>query len=179
MAPGAGASTAVSFGLPEMMPTGSFSRSGSVVTVNSVEAHGLTTSDKIFVTGTGTASIDLAFVAVASVPNANRFTYTSTASGAVTARNGSYRKYGPGTFSRSGSTVTVTATNVGLLVVTGDIIATFVAAGSPMNVTNATITVTGTNTVAYTTRTPGPHPPPPASALPTDLYNLDATPTAP
>jgi type IV pilus assembly protein PilY1 len=166
-----GASTVVSFGLPEMMPIGSFSRSGTTVTVNTVEAHGLTTADKIFVAGTGTASIDLTFVAVASVPNANRFTYTSTASGTVAARNGSYRKYGPGTFARSGSTVTITATNVGLLVVTGDIITTFVAAGSPMNVTNATITVTGTNTITYTTGTSGTIGSTAGFAVRTGLYN--------
>src|SRR5258707_7513887 len=56
-------------------------------------------------------------------PRSTLFPYTTL----FRSRNGSYRKYGPGTFSRSGSTVTVTATNVGLLVVTGDIIATFVA----------------------------------------------------
>ncbi len=166
------ASNIVSFGLPEMMPIGSFSRSGSVVTVNTVEPHGLTTSDKIFVTGTGTASIDLSFVAVASVPNANRFTYTSTASGTVASRNGSYRKYGPGTFSRSGSTVTVTGTNVGLLLVTGDIITTFIAAGSPMNVTNASITVTGTNTVTYTTGTSGTIASTAGFGVRTGLYNV-------
>src|SRR5258708_10827823 len=155
-----------------MMPIGSFSRSGTTVTVNTVEAHGLTTSDRIFVTGTGTASIDLTFVAVASVPNANRFTYTSTASGTVTSRNGFYRKYGPGSFARSGNIVTITATNVGLLVVTGDIIATFIAAGSPMNVTNATITVTGTNTVTYTTGTSGTIASTAGYAVATGLHNV-------
>jgi len=34
------------FGLPEMMPIGSFARAGSTVTATTVEAHGLTTSDK-------------------------------------------------------------------------------------------------------------------------------------
>src|SRR2546426_7550526 len=36
--------------LPEMMPIGSFSRSSSSVTATTVESHGLTTSDKVFVT---------------------------------------------------------------------------------------------------------------------------------
>ena len=166
------ASTIVTFGLPEMMPIGSFSRSGTTVTVNTVEPHGLTTSDRIFVTGTGTASIDLGFVAVASIPNANRFTYTSTASGTVTSRNGFYRKYGPGSFARSGNTVTVTGSNIGLLVVTGDIVTTFIAAGSPMNVTNATITVTGLNTVTYTTGTSGTIASTAGYAVRTGLYNV-------
>jgi len=37
------------FGLPETMSIGSFTRSGTTVTVTSVEPHGLTTSDKVYV----------------------------------------------------------------------------------------------------------------------------------
>src|SRR6266581_1887817 len=76
-----GAQTMV-FGLPEMMPIGSFVRSGSTVTATTVEAHGLTTSDKVFVTS-GTAGLSVTCVAVNSTANANTFTYTSGSSGAI------------------------------------------------------------------------------------------------
>ncbi len=140
-----GASTAVSFGLPEMMPIGSFSRSGTVVTVNTVEPHGLTTSDKIFVTGTGTASIDLSFVAVASAPTANSFTFTSTASG--TLLNG-----GTGTFTRSGNTVTVTSTGHGLS--SGAIVALNAFNGELLT-SGSPITVTSSSQFTYTTSSSG------------------------
>src|SRR5436190_8059168 len=64
------------FGLPEMMPIGSFTRAGSTVTATTVEAHGLTTSDKVFVTS-GTGGLAVICVAVNSTANANTFTYTS------------------------------------------------------------------------------------------------------
>src|SRR5581483_7009052 len=62
------------FGLPEMMSIASFTRSGSTVTATTVEAHGLTTSDKVFVTGT---SVNVTCAAVTAVTT-NSFTYTTS-----------------------------------------------------------------------------------------------------
>ncbi|MGB7589279.1 MAG: hypothetical protein WBM00_11280, partial [Solirubrobacterales bacterium] len=169
-----GVSTLVTFGLPEMMPLGTFSRSGSTVTTTTVTAHGLTTADRIFVTS-GTAGLNVTCVPVASVPDATTFRYTTGTSGTITARTASYRKCGPGNFARSGSTVTVTAAGIGLLVVTGDIVSTFISAGNAMNVTNATITVTSVNTVTYTTGTSGTISSTPGFAVRTGLYNAEGT----
>src|SRR5438045_588690 len=49
-------SSAAIFGLPEMMAIGSFSRSGTTITVTTVEPHGLATNDHVYVTGTLRAS---------------------------------------------------------------------------------------------------------------------------
>src|SRR5436190_1731538 len=84
-----GAQTMV-FGLPEMMPIGSFARAGSTVTVTTVEAHGLTTSDTVFVTS-GTGGLSVTCVPVASRPDANTFTYASGSSGTIAATSASYR----------------------------------------------------------------------------------------
>src|SRR2546425_2936423 len=96
-----GAQTMV-FGLPEMMPIGSFARAGSAVTATTVEAHGLTTSDKVFVTS-GTGGLNVTCVPVASTANANTFTYTSGSSGTIAATSASYRKCASGAFQRPGS----------------------------------------------------------------------------
>lgn len=164
------ASTIVTFGLPEMMPIGSFSRAGNTVTVDTIEPHGLTTADRIFVTGVGVPSMDLAFVAVASSVTANRFTYTSTGSGTITVRPGSYRRYGPGSFARSGNTVTVTV-STGHFVVTGDIVSIAVPTQTAMNVTGATITVTSATTFTYTTGPSGTIASTPGFGVRTGLYN--------
>ena len=160
------------FGLPEMMSIGTFSRAGNVVTVDTVEPHGLVAAtDRIFVTGTGQAGMDLAFVAIATVPNANRFTYTSTSSGGITARAGSYRRYGPGTFQRSGNTVTVTATS-NHLVVTGDIATFVVPTQTSMNATNVAITVTSPTTFTYTVGGSATIPATAGYGVRTGLYNV-------
>jgi type IV pilus assembly protein PilY1 len=162
------------FGLPEMMSIGTFSRSSNIVTVDTVEPHGLVagaTPDRIFVTGTGQAGMDLAFVTVATVPNANRFTYTSTGSGNITARAGSYRKYGPGSFQRSGNTVTVTTTS-NHLVVTGDRATFVVPTQTAMNAANVTITVTSPTTFTYNTGGSGNIPATPGFGVRTGLYNV-------
>ncbi len=160
------------FGLPEMMSIGTFSRAGNVVTVDTVEPHGLVAAtDRIFVTGTGQAGMDLAFVAIATVPNANRFTYTSTSSGTITARAGSYRRYGPGSFQRSGNTVTVTATS-NHLVVTGDIATFVVPTQTSMNATNVAITVTSATTFTYTVGGSATIPATAGYGVRTGLYNV-------
>ena len=99
----------INFGLPEMMTTASFARSGSTVTATTIGKPSLTTSDKVYV-NTGTAGLDVTCVAVASV-SANAFTYASSTSGTIAATNGRYRKCGTGSFLRSGSTVTVTSSD--------------------------------------------------------------------
>ncbi|TMH38287.1 MAG: hypothetical protein E6H59_11440 [Betaproteobacteria bacterium] len=114
------------FGLPEMMPIGSFVRAASTgpVTVTTVEAHGLTTSDKVFVTSS-TGGPDVTCAAVASTTNANTFTYTPGSSGTIAATSASYRKCDTGNFSKASGTVTVnTAAAHGL--VSSDVITTFV-----------------------------------------------------
>src|SRR5438309_2220735 len=133
-------SSAVVFGLPEMMQIGAISRIGSTATITTVEAHGLTTSDKIFVTHTGIGSVDLSFVAVASVPTTTSFTYTSTASGTMVSG-------AAGTFTRTGSTVTVTSTAHTLA--TNDRVDIFTGALS-LDTTGVTVTRLTANTFSYT-----------------------------
>src|SRR6266699_3118508 len=141
-----GAQTKV-FGLPEMMPIGSFTRSGSTVTAATVEAHGLTTSDKVFVTS-GTGGLSVTCVAVNSTANANTFTYTSGSSGTIAATSASYRKCDSGTFVRSSGTVTVTTSgNHGLVV--NDIVTAFVPTASAMNATSASVTAVTATTFTY------------------------------
>src|SRR5438477_366205 len=141
-----GAQTMV-FGLPEMMPIGSFTRAGSTVTATTVEAHGLTTSDKVFVTS-GTGGLSVTCVPVASTTNANTFTYTSGSSGTITATSASYRKCDTGNFARSSGTVTVTTSgNHGLVV--NDIVTTFVPTSSAMSVTSASVTAVTATTFTY------------------------------
>jgi type IV pilus assembly protein PilY1 len=171
----ANASTAI-FGLPEMMSIGSFSRSGSTVTVATVEAHGLAVNDWIFTTGTSTAGVDLNAVQVASVPNATSFTYTSTSSGTVAARNGSYRKHTAGTFSQGGTLVTVTSTNHGL--VSNDIIAANSSTTSA-NGTLRTVTVVNANTFTYTSGTSGTVASATLTWVRTGLYNAASSVTGP
>ncbi len=105
-------SSLLTFGLPEMMPIGSFSRSGSTITVTTIEPHGLATNNHIY--ATGGSFIDNVNATV-TVVNANQFRYTGGATGA-SPRNGSYRKQSSGSWTRSGGTVTVAATNHGLVV---------------------------------------------------------------
>jgi len=136
------------FGLPEMMSRGTFSRASSggataPVTVTTLEPHGLTTSDKIFVTGTGTSSVDLSFVAVATTPapTANSFSFTSTAATALP--NG-----GTGTFSRSGTTVTVN-TSAAHGMASGATVAVNTV-NTQLNTGSAVITVSSTTRFTYT-----------------------------
>jgi len=68
------------FGLPEMMPLASFSRSGNTITATTIAAHGLATGNVIYVTGTGLGSFDLS-AATVTVVNATQFQYTRTNSG--------------------------------------------------------------------------------------------------
>ena len=128
-------SSALVFGLPEMMSHGVFSRSSSAVTVTTFAPHGLTTLDRIYATGTGTPSVDLSLVQVASVPTPTSFTFTSTASGTLPSG-------GAATFSRSaGGTVTVTSAGHGLangaIVAVSSVNVQFNTNGSPVTVTSS------------------------------------------
>jgi len=105
-------SSALTFGLPEMMAIGSFSRAGSTITVTTIEPHGLATNDRIYATGGSYIDTNIATV---TFINANQFRYTG-GSGGASPRNGSYRKQSTGSWTRSGGTVTVTSTNHGLAV---------------------------------------------------------------
>ena len=96
------------FGLPEMMPMGNFSRSGTTVTVTTTAAHGLSTGDVIYVTGASTSSLNTNAVAVTRV-NANSFTYTSGSSGTAASQIAQFRKHSTGSWTRSASVVTVSA----------------------------------------------------------------------
>src|SRR5882762_1532768 len=84
-------SSAAIFGLPEMMSIGSFSRSGTTITVTTVEAHGLATNDHIYVTQTGSASFDNNNATITFI-DANRFSYTGGNQDS-SPRNGFYRKH--------------------------------------------------------------------------------------
>ncbi len=85
----ANASTAI-FGLPEMMSIGSFARTSTTVTVTTIEPHGLSAADKIFVTGTGAVDGTVFTVLGSPAPTATTFAYTS-GSGTLSALNGAYR----------------------------------------------------------------------------------------
>ena len=135
------------FGMPEMMQIGSFARSGSTVTATTVEAHGLTTSDKVFVTS-GSSGLNVTCVAVTSTATANTFTYASGSSGTIAATAASYRKCASGTFSRGSGTVTVNTAAVHGLV-SGDVITTFIAASNAMNASNVVVTVASTSQFTY------------------------------
>jgi Tfp pilus tip-associated adhesin PilY1 len=139
------------FGLPEMMSIGTFSRSGTTVTVTTTAPHGLTTGNTVFVTGVSTSSVNTN-AAVVTVTNANTFTYTSGTSGTVSARTGSFRAHSSGTWAIASGTVTVTSNNHGLQV--NDII--FANPGtSATQFSQATFTVTAvtTNTFSYASTT--------------------------
>ncbi|TMH39212.1 MAG: hypothetical protein E6H56_12865 [Betaproteobacteria bacterium] len=142
-------SSQVIFGLPEMMPIGSFRRAGSTVTATTVEAHGLTTSDKVFVTS-GSAGLNVICVAVTSTANANTFTYASGSSGTINATNASYRKCASGSFQRPGSSGNInvsTAAAHGL--VNGDVITTFIPTNTAMNASNVVVSGVSTTTFTY------------------------------
>jgi Tfp pilus tip-associated adhesin PilY1 len=144
----ANASTAI-FGLPEMMSIGSFVRSGSTVTVTTLETHGLTTSNTVFVTGIASVNVTCAAVTAATPYT---FTYTSGTSGTVSATTGSYRRCVSGNFIRALSAVTVASTAHGL--VTNDVITT-VSSNSAFNVSSAAVTVVDANTFIYTASSSG------------------------
>jgi len=134
-------SSALTFGLPEMMPIGSFSRAGSTITVTTIEAHGLATNDRIYATGGSFIDNNNATV---TVINANQFRYTG-GSGGASPRNGSYRKQSAGSWTRLAGTVTVTSTNHGLA--TNDIILANPA--SSFTVGTFTVTAVTANTFTY------------------------------
>jgi Tfp pilus tip-associated adhesin PilY1 len=166
----ANASTAV-FGLPEMMSIGTFSQTGTTVSATTLQPHGLTTSDKVYVTGT--SSLNATCVAVASVPTSTTFTY-ALASATVAATAGSYRKCVSGSFTRAATIVTVNSPNHGLVV--GDVITTFVATGNAMNGTSvAVLSVTDANNFAYTSSTSGALGASPGFWVRNGLYNVAST----
>src|SRR5256885_9816926 len=120
-------SSAAIFGLPEMMSIGSFSRSGSTITVTTVEAHGLATNDHIYVTGTGSASFDNNNATITFI-SANQFRYTGGSTGGPTL-NGFYRKQvvlaSATGFNRPASGANVTGTSTAHGLQTNDIIRAF------------------------------------------------------
>jgi type IV pilus assembly protein PilY1 len=172
----ASANTSVIFGLPEMMQLGSFKRSSLTVTATTVEAHGLTTSDKVYVTS-GTSGLNVTCAPVTTVPNANSFTYTSGSSGTINATAASYRKCVAANFVRAGSTVTVTSSNNGL--VANDVITTSVSGSAPMTVANVTVTAVTATTFTYTTGSSGTVASTAGFWVRTGLYNVEKTATGP
>jgi Neisseria PilC beta-propeller domain len=162
------------FGLPEMMPIASFTRSLTTVTATTVAAHGLATTDKVYVSSP--ASVSVTCVAVTAVTT-NTFTYSTTSSGSVAATDGSYRKCDAGSFVRAATTVTVTETGHGLAA--NDIITTFIASGNAMNVTNTSVTAVTSNTFTYTTGTTGVIGATAGFWVRTGLYNVASSTTGP
>jgi type IV pilus assembly protein PilY1 len=160
-------SSSVVFGMPEMLPIGTFTRSVSTVTVTTIAPHGLTTSDTVYVTGT--ASVNVTCAAVSSA-TANTFTYTTSGSGTVAATTGSYRRCESSSFTRAGTTVTVTSTSHGL--VTGDLITVNSNASSTLNASNVAVTVTSSSTFTYTSGTSGTVTPIAGTWVRTGLYNV-------
>lgn len=143
-------STAV-FGLPEMMSIGALSRpagGSSTVTVTTVEPHGLTSSDKVYVTS-GTTNMNVTCVAI-TVPSTTTFTYTSGGTGS-TSINGSYRKCLAGSWTRSSSTVTVSTSPNAPGLVVGDSIT--VVPASSFSTGTFTVTAVGGSSFQYTSST--------------------------
>jgi len=137
-------SSSVIFGLPEMMSQGSFTGSGTTVTVTTIAPHGLAVNDWIYVTGSGATNA----VQVATVPNANTFTYASGSSfGATTS---SFRKHSAATVARVAGSTTVTVTSTAHGLVTNDIVLVNSAAAGSVNSTGRSVTVVDANTFTYT-----------------------------
>ena len=138
------------FGLPEMMSIGALSRpaSGSTATVTTVEPHGLTGTDMVYVTS-GTTNMNVTCAAI-TVSNANTFTYTSGGTGS-TSINGSYRKCLSGSWTRSSSTVTVSTSPNAPGLVVGDSIT--VAPASSFSAGTFTVTAVGSTSFQYASAT--------------------------
>ena len=140
-------SSAAIYGLPEMMSQGSFTGNGTTVTVTTIAPHGLAVNDRVYVTGSGSTNA----AQVATVPNANTFTYPSGSSfGATTS---SFRKHSAGSFTRALTIVTVISNAHGLA--TNDIILVNSSANGTLNITNTTVTVVDANTFTYVSGTSG------------------------
>ena len=108
----------INFGLPEMMTTASFTRSGSTVTATTIGKLSqplFAVNDKVYVTS-GTAGLNV-ICATVTAATTSTFTYTTATSGTIAATTGSFRKCGTGTWTRpsTGSSndnvITVTATH--------------------------------------------------------------------
>jgi type IV pilus assembly protein PilY1 len=102
----------INFGLPEMMTTATFTRSGATVTATTIGKLSqplFAANEKVYVT-TGTAGLNVTCATVTSATTST-FTYTTSGSGPIAATTGSFRKCGTGTWTRSGTTVTVTASH--------------------------------------------------------------------
>src|SRR5436190_871364 len=96
--------------------------SPATVTATTLTAHGLTTTDKIYVTSSANSALNVTCVAI-NTTTATTFTYTAASSGTITATGGTYRRCTDGSFTRASSTVTVTKAGHGL--VNNDVITTF------------------------------------------------------
>jgi len=100
------------FGLPETMSIGSFTRSGTTVTVTSVEPHGLTTSDKVYVPTT-TSSPECHLRRGDRDPQSVQHhihLYERHHGTFTTPVNGNFRKCVGANFTRNSGTVTVDST---------------------------------------------------------------------
>lgn len=160
------ASTAI-FGLPEMMSIGSFARPvANTVTATTVGPHTLTTSDKVYVTG---SSYNVSCVAVTAVTTTSPFTFKYTLAGGVGgASNGTYRKCISGTWTNAGTTVTVTSNGHGL--VTNDRIQIFASGTNASGTFN--ITKVDANTFTYVAGATPTGSPGTLNLVRTDLYNV-------
>lgn len=150
----------IAFGMPEMMTTASFSRSGTTVTATTVGKPSLNAGDLIYVS-TGSSKLNTnssqgvtaLCVAVATV-SANGFTYSTGSSGTVSS-TGSYRKCDTGTWTKSSSTVTVTLAG-GLYLQSNDLLLIDSDDNNQDKLSSATaITVTASTTFTYTGSTSG------------------------
>lgn len=171
----------ISFGLPEMMLIGSFTGNSTTMTVTTVEPHGLTTSDKVYVAGITNANVTCAQITATTT---NTFSYAG-APGSTTNASGSYRKCVSGTFDRGNGTYTgsptslvqVTSTAHGL--VAGDMITTTGTGTSSMNKSSVAVaSVIDANHFTYDSGTTGAATGS-GSWVRTGLYNSVTTVTGP
>src|ERR1043165_8319656 len=152
-----------------MMSIGSFARvSGTGLVGTTVGPHGLTTSDKIFVS-TGNASLNVNCAAITAVTTSAPYTFTYGASGTtIAATAGTYRKCVGATWANSGTTVTVTSNGHGLQ--TNDRIQAFASGTNTAG--TFSITVTGANTFTYVAASTPTGSPGTANWVRTGLYNV-------
>ena len=144
-------SSTLIFGLPEMLPIGSFVRNSGTVTVTTIAQHGLTTTDRVYV-DTGSTGTDVTCAAVTGA-TANTFTYTN-GTGSTGTRSGGYRKcvnLTAGTeFVRAAGSNIVTVTSNAHGLANNDIVSVANTAGGAFNVSDVTISVVDANSFKYT-----------------------------
>ncbi len=123
------------FGLPEIMSMGISSGDGATITVSTTAQHGLSTGNTIYVRSAGGTGYDFDTKTITST-GARSFTYAGTGNGAVAGAS----------YTRTGSTITVTKSTHGLS--TGDLV-TVALGNTSLDATAAQITRVSNSVFRY------------------------------